>query len=234
MVRVFNFSRTSHHIKVLFIFPTAPRGELNTGPFLRISPTAVRSPWHAVIDVINAVVKLKKCWGRRCGNCPPFRAWPRINYSPHNVSMADSRSHLRSHNLLSDLHQTVIYDFRKGNEFLMNEAQTWLNKNILTLYRTRGSTMTCLAKLGLEPPLSGVRTDVPEPCSRSGLSTSGPPNSCNCCRKQQSIASIPSSTWNTKITIDYHAPFPDGRNVEIRWNSWINSLQILPYFWLTF
>lgn len=33
-----------------------------------------------------------------------------------------------------------------------------------------------------------------EPFSRSGLSTSGPPNSCNCCSQQQSMASMPSST----------------------------------------
>lgn len=33
-----------------------------------------------------------------------------------------------------------------------------------------------------------------DPFSKSGLSTSGPPNSCSCCNQQQSIASIPSST----------------------------------------
>lgn len=33
-----------------------------------------------------------------------------------------------------------------------------------------------------------------EPFNRSGLSTSGPPNSCSCCSQQHSIASMPSST----------------------------------------
>lgn len=34
-----------------------------------------------------------------------------------------------------------------------------------------------------------------EPFNKSGLSTSGPPNSCNCWSQQQSIASMPSSTY---------------------------------------
>lgn len=37
-----------------------------------------------------------------------------------------------------------------------------------------------------------------EPFSKSGLSTSGPPNSCNCCSQQHSIASMPSSTFVLK------------------------------------
>lgn len=37
-----------------------------------------------------------------------------------------------------------------------------------------------------------------EPFKRSGLSTSGPPNSCNCCSQQHNIASIPSSTCHRK------------------------------------
>lgn len=46
-----------------------------------------------------------------------------------------------------------------------------------------------------------------DPLITSGFSTSGPPNSCSCCRKQHNIASIPSSTrrestGNTKSTAD--------------------------------
>lgn len=36
--------------------------------------------------------------------------------------------------------------------------------------------------------------DPMDPFNKSGFSTSGPPNSCNCCNQQHSIASIPSST----------------------------------------
>lgn len=37
--------------------------------------------------------------------------------------------------------------------------------------------------------------DPMDPFNKSGFSTSGPPNSCNCCNQQHSIASIPSSTY---------------------------------------
>lgn len=44
-----------------------------------------------------------------------------------------------------------------------------------------------------------------EPFNKSGLSTSGPPNSCSCCNQQHSIASIPSSTCeHTRININNH------------------------------
>lgn len=36
--------------------------------------------------------------------------------------------------------------------------------------------------------------DPMDPFNKSGFSTSGPPNSCNCCNQQHNIASIPSST----------------------------------------
>lgn len=39
-----------------------------------------------------------------------------------------------------------------------------------------------------------------DPFNKSGLSTSGPPNSCSCCSQQQSIASIPSSTLTLVIS----------------------------------
>lgn len=42
-------------------------------------------------------------------------------------------------------------------------------------------------------------SDPIEPFNKSGLSTSGPPNSVNWCNQQHSIASIPSSTYWIKI-----------------------------------
>lgn len=43
--------------------------------------------------------------------------------------------------------------------------------------------------------------DPMDPFNKSGFSTSGPPNSCNCCNQQHSIASIPSSTYKIKVFV---------------------------------
>lgn len=98
---------------------------------------------------------------------------------------------------------------------------------MLTLYLARRSMKAlCLAKLA-EPELlffavalavvdaaAAVAVPLPaavaavlfnprffnepiEPFNKSGLSTSGPPNSCNCCSQQHSIASMPSSTYES-------------------------------------
>lgn len=75
----------------------------------------------------------------------------------------------------------------------------------LTLYRARMSSTVFVCRARLPDPdvllflfccvTSPTFFRLPiDPLITSGLSTSGPPNSCSCCRKQQSIASMPSST----------------------------------------
>lgn len=91
-----------------------------------------------------------------------------------------------------------------------------MSTDSLTLYLARiSNTVLCLAKLPDPEVLflfcvagnPAVLRLLSDPLIPSGLSTSGPPNSCSCCRKQHSIASIPSSTrrestGNTKSTGD--------------------------------
>ena len=59
-------------------------------------------------------------------------------------------------------------------------------------------------------------SDPIDPFSRSGFSTSGPPNSCSCWSQQHSIASIPSSTC-AKIDPNIQPHVPPGRKyMQIR------------------
>lgn len=73
-----------------------------------------------------------------------------------------------------------------------------LHSSMPTLFAfTRLPVPELLLFVELMPGKPKFLSDPIEPFSRSGFSTpptSGPPNSCNCCSQQQSIASMPSST----------------------------------------
>lgn len=96
---------------------------------------------------------------------------------------------------------------------------------VLTLYRARLSRQgLCLTTLFVPDAVFVVVlvalfkprffSEPIEPFSRSGFSTSGPPNSCSCCNQQHSIASIPSSTC-TKIPKRPIKSFYTGHSIEV-------------------